>query len=46
MLRRYEIRFQMPDGVASGTHAMVVTLGRRDLPPMEIQVTSPEYADA
>ncbi|BDC52898.1 hypothetical protein F183_A52130 [Bryobacterales bacterium F-183] len=43
-LRRYEIRFQMPDGVVPGTHLMAVTLGRRELPPLEIQVANPEYA--
>lgn len=45
-LRRYEIRFQMPDGVASGAHSLVVTLGRRELPGLQIQVSSPEYATA
>ncbi len=39
-LRRFQIRFQVPDGVEDGECNVTVRLGRRELPPMLMQVAA------
>ena len=37
-LRRYEFNFRMPDGVGPGTHVLRIAMGKREFPPMSIEV--------
>ena len=38
MTRRYEFNFRLPHGVAPGPHILCVAMGKRDFPPVGIEV--------
>lgn len=38
MLRRYEFNFRMPRGVGKGPHQLRIGMGKRDFPPVTIEV--------
>jgi SAM-dependent methyltransferase len=38
ILRRYEFNFRMPEGVGPGGHILRIAMGKRDFPPMAIEV--------
>jgi len=38
ILRRFEFNFRMPAGVGPGTHLLRLAIGKRDFPPMPIEV--------
>lgn len=42
--RRFEIQFQLPDGVDGGECFITVRLGRRELPPVAMQLATPDPA--
>lgn len=42
--RRFEIQFQLPDGVDGGECFITVRLGRRELPPVTMQLAAPNPA--
>ena len=41
LVRRYELNFILPEGTAVGGHVLRMTLGRRRLAPVAIEVTEP-----
>jgi hypothetical protein len=40
-LQRYEIRFQLPDEIQPGYRELSLRLGKRELPPIRIEVAAP-----
>ena len=38
ILRRYEFNFRMPDGVGKGGHVLRLAMGKREFPPMGVEV--------
>lgn len=42
--RKFEIQFQLPDGIDRGECLVTVRLGRRELPPVTMQITAPDPA--
>jgi hypothetical protein len=38
MLRRYEFNFRLPEGVGPGAHLLRLAMGKRDFPPVTIEV--------
>jgi hypothetical protein len=38
--QRFEVNFRLPDGIAAGTHALEVRLGRRKLAPVMLEVVA------
>jgi SAM-dependent methyltransferase len=38
MTQRYEFNFRLPDGIAPGPHDVLVSLGKRTFPPLQIEV--------
>jgi hypothetical protein len=38
MLRRYEFNFRLPEGVGPGAHSLRLSMGRREFPPVTIEV--------
>jgi hypothetical protein len=38
ILRRFEFNFRMPEGVGAGPHVLRLAMGKREFPPMSIEV--------
>jgi hypothetical protein len=38
MLRRYEFNFRLPEGVGKGGHLLRIAMGKREFPPVGIEV--------